>query len=168
MPKTKEEQFIEQIQEHSGIIHKVINLYVDATEDRQDLNQEILLQAWKSFGRFEGKSKFSTWLYRVSLNTVLTFSRKAKKEISLPANTGGQKSDEEKMEQKDLLYHAIKQLHEVDRMIITLHLEGYKNPEIAEITGLKTNHLNVKLHRIKNQIVSQLKKEEGKIFSTKF
>ncbi|MEL6923250.1 MAG: sigma-70 family RNA polymerase sigma factor [Bacteroidota bacterium] len=160
MAEHSEKIFVALIQENTGIIHKVINLYVDAPEDRRDLKQEILLQAWKSYARFEGKSAFSTWLYRISLNTVLTFRRKATPEVlPLSRNDTTQTTQPANLENKDLLFHAIRQLGEVDRMIITLHLEGYRNPEIADITGLKINHLNVKLHRIKKQIVSQLKKD---------
>ncbi len=154
-----EQQFVQLIQENAGIIHKVIQLYVDGPEDQRDLHQEILLQTWKSFPKFEGKARFSTWLYRVSLNTVLTYNRQKRPTTTLP-QVDATSQPQEKAEMKDLLYYAIKQLHEIDRIIITLHLEGYKNPEIAEITGLTTNHVNVKLHRTKQQIISQLKKEQ--------
>ncbi len=71
-----ESEFIEAIQAHAGIIHKILYLYLDDKEERMDMAQEIQLQAWKSIGRFKGKSQFSTWLYRVALNTVFAFNRK--------------------------------------------------------------------------------------------
>ncbi len=73
MVNNLQDQYISLIQQHEGILHKVIKLYVDDDEDKKDLYQEVLLQAWKSFGSFKGDSAFSTWLYRVCLNTVLTF-----------------------------------------------------------------------------------------------
>ncbi|MFK8101748.1 MAG: RNA polymerase sigma factor [Saprospiraceae bacterium] len=151
-------KFATLIETHSGIIYQVIKLYADTQEDQQDLYQEIVLQCWKSFARFEGKSKFSTWLYRVSLNTILSYNRKAHREI--PTDNIILASPEEPVAsvEKAALYQAIKQLVEVDRMLILLHLEEYKNGEIAEIMGLTVNHVNVKLHRIKNQIIAQLKK----------
>ena len=160
MQNNREQQFVELVQEHSGIMHKLIRLYVDTQEDQKDLYQEILLQSWKSFPNFKGKSKFSTWLYRISLNTILTFNRNQKKDPSISTLPSVASSESAPHEKKELLYEAIKKLHEIDRMIITLHLESYKNAEIAEITGMKTNHINVKLHRIKHQIISQLKKAE--------
>ena len=162
MPTTSEDLFVQLIQAHEGIIHKIINLYVDAEEDKRDLHQEILLQAWKSYQNFKGNSTFATWLYKVSLNTVLTFNRKAKKYDALqPTDAIQAENNNEKKERSALLYQLVRQLHEVDRMIMTLHLEGYKNLEIADITGLKVNHINVKLHRLKNQIIEQLKKAEN-------
>ncbi|MGB0524564.1 MAG: RNA polymerase sigma factor [Flammeovirgaceae bacterium] len=160
----QQQEFLDQIQTHSGIIHKVIGLYVDLPEDRKDLYQEILLQAWKSFDRFRGASRFSTWLYRVSLNTVLTFQRKDQKKVDKHAQElpqTGVKAEVEQRENSELLYLEIKKLNEIDRMIITLHLDGYKNGEIAEITGLKVNHINVKLHRVKQQIIEGLKKRKS-------
>ncbi len=160
MPTSNENEFVRLIQQHSGIIYKIINLYIDDEEDKRDLHQEILLQAWKSYQRFKGDSSFATWLYKVSLNTVLTFNKKAKKhsELKTDAPLSAQHSTDKK-DQSELLYYLVRQLQEVDRMIMTLHLEGYKNQEIADITGLKVNHINVKLHRLKNQIIEQLKKE---------
>ena len=153
-----QKSFIEQVQKHTGIIHKVISLYVDAPEDREDVHQEILLQAWKSFQNFRGDSKFSTWLYKVSLNTVFTFQRnpnqKNKKEEIREWHAT--EDNAPKNDASDWLLKAIKQLPEGERMIITLHLEGYKNPEIAEIIGLTTNHVNVKLHRIKSTLTKTL------------
>lgn len=162
MPTNSEQEFIEQVQTHSGIIYKIINLYVDVAEDKRDLHQEILLQAWKSYVNFKGNSTFATWLYKVSLNTVLTFNKKEKKYTALVDNgTLSTQNTSERKEQSELLYQLVRQLHEVDRMIMTLHLEGYKNLEIAEITGLKVNHINVKLHRLKTQIIERLKKEQN-------
>lgn len=161
MPTSSENEFVRLIQQHSGIIYKIINLYVDAEEDKRDLHQEILLQAWKSYANFKGNSTFATWLYKVSLNTVLTFNKKAIKHSELKTNDSAtRESAAEKKEQSELLYYLVRQLPEVDKMIMTLHLEGYKNLEIADITGLKVNHINVKLHRLKNQIIEELKKEQ--------
>ena len=160
MPKKSEQAFINEIEKHAGIIHKVIHLYVDSEEDKRDVYQEILLQAWKSFQKFRGDSSFSTWLYKVCLNTVLTFNRKTEKYDELRKEYSPEPS--ENPAQKDaseVLYYLVRQLNEADRMIMTLYLEGYKNKEIAEITGLKVNHINVKIHRLKTQITESLKKE---------
>ncbi len=161
MPTSSENEFVRLIQQHSGIIYKIINLYVDDEEDKKDLHQEILLQAWKSYQGFKGKSSFATWLYKVSLNTVLTFNKKVRKHGKLQANdTIIAENTTDKKEKAELLYLLVRQLHEVDRMIMTLHLEGYKNLEIADIMGLKVNHINVKLYRLKRQIIEELKKGE--------
>jgi len=155
---SKEDDFILQIKANEKIIHKVIGLYVYHDEDKKDLYQEILLQAWKSFPIFKGTSKFSTWLYKVSLNTVLSFKRRDKPVEVLEYEFMSRADNlEDKKELYEVLYYLIKQLDEVDRMLMTLHLDGYKNFEISEITGMNTNHVNVKIHRIKQTIVERFK-----------
>ncbi len=136
----------------------MIRLYINNEEDEKDLFQEILFQAWKSFPNFDGRSKFSTWLYRVSLNTVLTFKRRPIK-VQAHENLELLNHPSEKVEpdESDALYYAIRQLNEIDRMIITLHLDGYENEEIAEISGLTKNNTAVKLHRIKDGLIKTLK-----------
>ncbi|MEM0997042.1 MAG: sigma-70 family RNA polymerase sigma factor [Bacteroidota bacterium] len=159
MASARQQEFLDLIQSNSGIIHKVIRLYVDGTEDQRDLYQEIVAQAWGSFSRFAGNSKFSTWLYRVALNTALTFQKKAQKrkgnrsatENDLP--TVPPASD---FETRELLLWAIRHLVEADRMIILLHLEGYDNGEISDISGINKNHVGVKLHRIKKKLTALL------------
>lgn len=156
------DQFTKLIEANRGIIFKVIRLYVLHHEDEQDLYQEITYQAWKSFPRFEARSKFSTWLYRISLNTVLTFKRR-------PAIIDHQEdlshlnvADKPANPDSELLYFAIRQLSEVDRMIISLHLDGYDNEEIADVAGMTKNHIGVKLHRIKDQLTKTLNpKKDG-------
>ena len=155
---TLQETYIAQIQEHSRIIHKVMMLYIFDAEEREDVYQEVLYQAWKSYPRFKGDSKFSTWLYKVALNTVLTYRRKAgqkpdktplsHEEIPAPA--------EGTHERADLLYRAISQLAETDRAIISLHLDGYSNEEIADVIGISLNNTGVKLHRIKKTLTAKL------------
>ncbi len=155
---TTEAAFTAQVNSCKGIIFKVIRLYVNDSEDEKDLYQEILFQAWKSYPRFKGDSKFSTWLYKVSLNTVLTFKRRpslvdAHDDLThiRVATTDGPRDEVE------ALYAAIRSLGEIDRMIITLHLDGYGNDEIADITGLTPNHIGVKLYRIRETLMKQLK-----------
>lgn len=152
-----DKEFIAKIQKHSGIIHKILYLYVDDSEDSRDLKQEIQLQAWKAKERFRGDSQFSTWLYRVALNTVLTFKRKKQVPTSEILDTDFAKvNPHESTEQSDLLLRAIKNLNDIDKTIITLHLDDYDNGEIAEITGLSKNNVGVKLHRIKDQLKKKI------------
>ena len=150
-----ENSFLDQISQNEGIIHKVINLYVDDSEQRKDVYQEILCQAWKSFSGFKRNSKFSTWLYKVSLNTVLRLKKKDKKVDVLPST---QRDSGVHQDDHEVLFDIIKKMGEIDKMLITLHLDGYKNLEIADITGMTPNHVNVKLHRIKQSIIEDFKK----------
>lgn len=158
MAQHLEKEFSEQIDKNRGIIYKVIRLYVHHEDDEKDLFQEILFQAWKSYPRFQGQSKFSTWLYRVALNTVLTFKRRIKlvephedlNRLNVVSTDGNRKDDSE------ALYTAIRMLNEIDRMIVTLHLDGYENEEIADITGITKNNTAVKLHRIKETLTKKL------------
>lgn len=153
-----EKDFTEQIDQNRGIIYKVIRLYVHHEDDEKDLFQEILFQAWKSYPRFLGQSKFSTWLYRVALNTVLTFKRRIK--LVEPhddmSRFNAVSTDGNRNEESEALYIAIRMLNEIDRMIVTLHLDGYENEEIADITGITKNNTAVKLHRIKETLTKKL------------
>ena len=131
---------------------------MDDPEDKDDLKQEIMVQAWSSIGRFRGDAAFSTWLYRIALNTVLTFRKKSER---IPTQRNEKIDIEEKFEDghpmSELLFRAIKLLNDIDKSIITLHLEDYDNGEIADIIGLTKNNVTVKLHRIKKQLAQQLK-----------
>ena len=161
MGQIQEKEFTELVDQNRGIIYKVIRLYVNHEEDERDLFQEIIFQAWKSYPRFDGRSKFSTWLYRVGLNTVLTFKRRP--QVVTPhedlASLNVAQTDKVFSDESEALYHSIRELGELDRMIITLHLDGYENEEIAEITGLTKNNVAVKLHRIKDVLIKRLKGE---------
>ena len=149
-----EKSYLQKIEEHKGIIWKVVNLYADDFEDRKDLYQEIVYQSWSAYERFEGNAKFSTWLYRISLNVALTFLKKQKKTTQIKEDNFQNISfePEELSERADYLYRAIKQLTEINRSIIMLHLDGFDNTEISEMMGLSKTNTNVKLHRIKQQL----------------
>lgn len=154
-----EQEFVEAIQRHSGIIHKILYLYLDDRQEREDLAQEIQLQAWKAIARFRGDAQFSTWLYKIALNTVFTYKRK--KRISADS-IDDKDFVEEQMEigeRSEMLVQQIKLLSDVDKTIITLHLEDFDNGEIAEITGLTKNNVGVKMHRIKEQLKKKLNPE---------
>jgi RNA polymerase sigma-70 factor (ECF subfamily) len=155
------QDFLQLIEAHKGIVLKIVNLYADDAEDRKDLHQEIIFQCWKSYSSFKAEAKFSTWLYKISLNVSLTYLNKKKKAAQI--NNAG-KSDEhvipsELSERADNLYQAIRQLNEIDRGIIMLHLDGYDNAEISEITGISKNNTGVKLHRIKQLLTNILNKK---------
>lgn len=154
-----EKQFLEQVRQNQGIIYKLVGLYAADNEEKKDLYQEVLLQCWKSWPSFKGEAKFSTWLYRICLNTILTQKRKTSivdykdslENLSPVINPSALQYENSKRLQK-----AIRQLNETDRAIISLHLDGYDNNEIAEIVGVTANHAAVKLHRSKQQLVNLL------------
>lgn len=162
--KVKEE-FIALIGQHQGILHKICNLYFYRNPYKEDYYQEILIRLWKAYPSFKNQSKFSTWLYRVSLNTAIDIIRKedlrprhaelSNFEYNIPAKEPDSESD-----QKDKLYEAINQLSDIEKAIIVLHLEEYSYREIGEIIGISEGNAGVRISRIKNQLIKIL--ENGK------
>ncbi|CAN5587109.1 sigma-70 family RNA polymerase sigma factor [soil metagenome] len=153
-------EFLTLLQGNQGIIYKLVGLYASDQEEKKDLYQEILLQAWKAWPSFRGDAKFSTWLYRLSLNTIFTQQRKLSKIEyleSLENVSPSVKNLSEASQDAQRLHKAIRQLTETDRAIISMYLDGYENGEVAEVVGISLNHVAVKLHRIKQQLANLLK-----------
>lgn len=157
-----EQQFLSLLNEHQKIIHKVCNLYMDSSADREDLFQEITLQAWKAYSKFKGTAKFSTWLYRVALNTAITFFKKEKRG---PRQYPTDNLPEGKMdaydpveEQVQAMYKAISELSKVDKAIVALYLEDYSYKDIGEMLGITANNVAVKMSRIKSRLIEETKK----------
>lgn len=153
-----EGRFVEMVTESQGIIHKVCNIYCDDREHRKDLFQEILIQLWKSFGSFKGEAKFSTWMYRVSLNVALQYVRKERKKPSQMQlsdevrNLSDTIQDDHYEEDLKQLYTAISQLNDIEKAIIMLYLEDRDNEEIAEIIGISQNYVRVRMNRSKEKL----------------
>jgi RNA polymerase sigma factor (sigma-70 family) len=164
MPSEKE--FITLLNQHQKIVHKVCNLYMDRHSDREDLFQEITLQAWKAYGNFRGDAKFSTWLYRVALNTAITFFRKEKRKPDIYSTDTVPESTDDTYdpieEQVKAMYAAIGELSKIDKAIVMLYLEDYSYNEIGEMMGITANNVAVKMNRIK----TKLKEETQKQFAT--
>jgi len=161
-----EKEFLEIIRINQGIIHKVTSIYCDNEEDRQDLFQEILTQLWKSFRSFRNESKFSTWMYRVALNTAITSFKKNRRQPAISRLSGDnyQIADDSSPQETDediaMLKLAIGKLSGIEKSIILLLLENKSYEEIAEITGITQNYVRVKMNRIKTKLKGYMLSEE--------
>lgn len=150
--------FFSLVTANQGIIHKVCRLYCDSPEDRRDLFQEILLQLWRAYGAYRGEAKFTTWMYRVALNTAISSFRKEKRRPggesidSLLIQIPEPEPDGDREEKIRFLYQAIQQLSKIERAIIMLYLEENSYDEIAEVVGITRNHVGVKINRIKTKL----------------
>lgn len=157
-----ENEFLELINLNSGIVHKVSRAYCKDPINRQDLFQEIIFQLWKSYPTFSGQSKFSTWMYQVSLNTAMTYFRKGKKNLEKDSledyhfNVGASQDQTAAGDRIGVLYSVIDTLSAVDKMIILLHLDDKNYEEIALITGLTKSNISVRLVRIKKSLKTKL------------
>lgn len=153
-----EKEFLSQLKEHQKIIYKLVHLYANSDEDKKDLYQEILLQAWKAYPHFRREAKFSTWLYRLCLNTIFTLQRKTNKiEYGDTAQYESQYVASSTTDETERVYKAIRSLPETERAIVSLHLDGYDNKEVSSFLGITANLVGVKLHRAKQQLATLLK-----------
>lgn len=153
-----EAEFLAQLKKHQNIIYKLVHLYAHSEEDKKDLYQEIVLQAWKTIPSFRGEAKFSTWLYRVCLNTIFALQRKENRiEYTDTARYEQQLITTSAHDEVERLYVAIRTLPETERAIVSLHLDGYANLEIGTMLGITANLVGVKLHRAKTQLATLLK-----------
>ncbi len=165
--KQNKKAFSELIQKNQAIIHKITRVYENGWADREDLFQEICLQLWKSYPNFREEAQFSTWMYRVALNTAISNIRKSKNSISFEPLRDTDRISDEKSDEKEklkLLYHAISKLNRIDKAIILLWLEEKNYEEIASIMGTSKTNVSVKLVRIKRkleELVNETVKQES-------
>ncbi|MEP6712503.1 MAG: sigma-70 family RNA polymerase sigma factor [Ferruginibacter sp.] len=156
-------EFIKIIQENNGLIYKVSKLYTDSKEDEEDLYQEIVYQLWKSFPSFRNDAKISTWMYRIALNTSITYLNKAKRTgLHVPINEGllnkPDATDTLYEDRLAILYAEVKQLNTIEKAIILLYLDGKNYDEIASITGFTATNVGTRLGRIRQKLITQIKK----------
>jgi RNA polymerase sigma factor (sigma-70 family) len=153
-----EKQFEKLITEHELLLYKVCRIYAYTDADRQDLFQEIIIQLWKAYPKFKGNAKFSTWLYRVAINTAITGLRKKKDFITLyepsalPECLSDDNTGHEKEERLQQLYKAIEQLNAIEKAIVMLYMEDRSYEEMEDILGISGGTLRVKMNRIKEKL----------------
>lgn len=158
-----QQEFLSLVNQNQGIIHKICNLYGHSATDREDLFQEITIQLWRAYPKFRGESKFSTWLYRIALNTAISDFRKQNRQVvttELDQNLtelAYTPYDYEKEEKLQWLYQAIRELPEIDKAIVILYLEDNSYEEMEAILGINQNNLRVKMNRIKEKLRKQTK-----------
>ena len=159
MEAYKKDRFVQTIDEHKKIIYKIVNSYCPKREDRKDLEQEIIIQLWKSFDKYDDSYKYSTWMYRIALNVAISFYRKERKwslksdfynEASI-FNMAEENSEDnaELNDQIKLLQTFISNLNELNKALMLLYLDEKSHEEIAEILGITKTNVATKISRIK-------------------
>ena len=161
--KETETIFLTLINQHKSIIHKVSKMYMNHVEEQQDLFQEIVMQLWKAYPTFKGNSKFSTWMYRVALNTALVYFKKDKRKVDktpLDENIDIIDVNESELKEEKLayLYKAVQELNSIEKALIFLFLENQSHKEIAENLGISEVNARVKLNRTKEKLQFIIKK----------
>ena len=158
MHKPSEHNFVELLEKHQNIVHKVCRLYTDNYDAHNDLFQEITIQLWKAFPKFRGDSKFTTWMYRVGLNTAITLYRKSKRRIktqefdAIQFKISAEEYDSTEEEQLKLMYQAVHQLNDIEKALVFLYLEDKDYREISDTLGISEVNARVKMNRVKKKL----------------
>ncbi len=166
----KEQHYKQVIEENRDRIRRICHYYAPTAEDEKDMYQEVLINIWKSLESFRGDAAISTWIYRIAVNTSLSFAGKELKRLKLNFSTDTanlhdllEEHDEgsgraTKEIQFSELEAALNQLSVIDKLLISLALEKLSMHEIAEIIGITESNVRVKIHRIKEALRKQLSK----------
>jgi RNA polymerase sigma-70 factor (ECF subfamily) len=164
---TLESQFVSRLREHRNILLKVAGSFATEAADQADLFQDMAVAIWRSLPGFKGQSKPSTWIYRVCLNTALTWRRSEEKhqrrqspldlvpELRCGSPLPGRAQEEDELLRK--VYQAMRTLPAAERSLTILLLDGLSYQEISEITGMTENHVGVALTRIRKKLAESLK-----------
>ncbi|MGE0076888.1 MAG: RNA polymerase sigma factor [Bacteroidales bacterium] len=164
---TKDEQFKQIVEQNKTRILRICRFYAPSEEDCKDMYQEVLINVWKSLDKFKGNSEIGTWIYRITVNTSLTFAGKQYKRMKLNVDieTSNLKGllDDDKDEAMikesrlhDLQIH-LNQLTVIDKALMGLVLEGLSTKEISDVIGITEPNVRVKIHRIKEDLKESMK-----------
>lgn len=158
MQKDLETKFLSDFEQNQNIAHKICSIYTSSKDAHNDLFQEITIQLWKNYPKFRGDSKFSTWMYRVALNTAISLYRKSTRTVKTQDISDFEyrikSTDYDDTEEKQLsaLYAAIRQLNDIDKALIFLYLEDKPYKEISETLGITSVNARVKMNRAKEKL----------------
>ena len=153
--EARSKAFLAKVSAHQNIVHKVSMVYGDTGDEREDLKQEILLQLWKSWDSFDGCSAFSTWMYRVALNTAISFRRRKRRppvQSELMRQHDTQYRDAANSQDLKLLYQAISTLSAIEKAIILQWLDERSYGDIADTLGMSVKNVSVRLVRIRSKL----------------
>lgn len=156
--KNLETKFLLDFENNQNIVHKVCRIYTTDSDAHKDLFQEITIQLWKNYSKFRGDSKFSTWAYRVALNTAISLYRKSSKRIKtedysdIEYKIQSVEYDDNQELQLKALYAAIHQLNDIDKALIFLYLEDKPFKEISITLGISDINARVKMNRAKEKL----------------
>ncbi|MBK0382620.1 RNA polymerase sigma factor [Pedobacter sp. SD-b] len=162
----QEQAFKEIFDANSKKIYHLCFGYTGDSDSANDLLQETFLKVWQNLDKFRNQSMISTWIYRIAVNTCLTYLKKEKRQAkdeltpNIIENREEELEDKEKQEQVKTLYECISRLEENERIIITLVMDEVPYPEIAEISGISEGNLRVKIHRIKHKLTELYNQHE--------
>ena len=154
----QKDQFLDILEKNIGIIIKIARAYSKTLHDKEDLINDITLELWKSFGRFKGDSKISTWIYRIALNTSMNYKRKREKDRLFFMDDLKQIEnltwliEQPDSSHSEILYQCIDELNQLNKAIILLYLDGNSHDEISDIIGISKTNVGTRISRIKEQI----------------
>ncbi|WP_432672655.1 RNA polymerase sigma factor [Flavobacterium sp. SM2513] len=162
--KEKEHEFLTRIEKHKGILYKVSRMYMDNAVDQEDLFQEIICQLWKSYDSFRNESQFSTWMYRVAINTAIIFLKKEKRKVDkyeIPSDNIKEDEGDSHIKESQIehFYKAVQQLEKIDKAIIFYQLEGFSHKETGLNLGISEGNARVKLNRAKEKLKEIIKNQ---------
>lgn len=167
MNKTKETLFAQSMEQHKGIVYKIVNSYCQNQDDRQDLAQEILTTMWLAFDNYDNAYKFSTWMYRIALNVAISYYRKdSKRQDKANANEecivqiADFSQEGERSEEVKQLYGFIAQLDKLNKAIMLLYLESEPYDSIANSLGISKTNVATRISRIKETLKNQFETQE--------
>ena len=158
MKQSLKDNFLTDFEANQNIAHKICRLYTTNKNDHNDLFQEITIQLWKNYPKFRGDSKFSTWMYRVALNTAISLYRKSTRRVKtqdisdFAYKIKSQDYDDTEELQLKALYKAVHQLNDIDKALIFLYLEDKPYKEISETLGITSVNARVKMNRAKEKL----------------
>ena len=158
MQKDLEEKFLSDFEKNQNIAHKIYRVYTTNQNAHNDLFQEITIQLWKNYPKFRGDSKFSTWMYRVALNTAISLYRKSTRRVKtqdisdVAYKISSTPYDDTEEAQLKALYKAIHKLNDIDKALIFLYLEDKPYKEISQALGITSVNARVKMNRAKEKL----------------
>jgi RNA polymerase sigma factor (sigma-70 family) len=158
-PADTSSDFVARLQAHKGILYKVANAYCARREDRGDLIQEMILELWQAFPRFDGRASFATWMHRVAMNVAISFHRSEGRRIrdAVPIEefgldlAGADRVADAEDDELRALHQMIGRLEPIERAMVLLYLEGYGHDEIGEMVGISASNVGTRINRIKNR-----------------
>ena len=157
--------FVNLLEENQNILHKICRLYTTDIDAHKDLFQEMVIQLWKAYSSFKGDSKFTTWAYRVALNTAISLYRVKKRKITTVEwdnslqNIRYEEYDDQQEQQLSSLYSAVRQLNDIEKALVYMYLEDKDYAEISETLGISEVNARVKMNRIKTKLKTMINQE---------